>query len=144
MNTNINSPNKNNRASIDSADCIPRPQRERHHRVPQYGLVSLDEEGRDAIGKSDTPSPPIHYGGDGVIVSNDSRRLALGDFYSPTKNSTFTTPGDGDGSGVTMSVRAQNKTTSGFDLLKQTKRGESSSYSPEVGSYFGMLKQNKE
>ena len=144
MNTNINSPNKYNRASIDSADCIPRPQRERHHRVPQYGLVSLDEEGRDAIGKSDTPSPPIHYGGDGVIVSNDSRRLALGDFYSPTKNSTFTTPGDGDGSGVTMSVRAQNKTTSGFDLLKQTKRGESSSYSPEVGSYFGMLKQNKE
>ena len=35
---------------------------------------------------------PIHYGGDGVIVSNGSRRLAS-PFLLPTKNSTFTTLG---------------------------------------------------
>jgi len=147
---NINSPNnKNNRVSIDSADCIPRPQRERHHRVPQYGLVSLDEEGRDLNRRNtDTPSPPIHYGGDGVIITNDSQTTAsknLGDFYSPTKkNTTNNLPvgGGGDGAGITMSAQPKQSATAktGFDLLKQTKRGESSSYSPEVGSYFGMLK----
>ena len=148
-NVNINSPNnKNNRVSIDSADCIPRPQRERHHRVPQYGLVSLDEEGRDLNRRNtDTPSPPIHYGGDGVIITNDSQTTAsknLGDFYSPTKkNTTNNLPvGEGGGAGITMSAQPKQSATAktGFDLLKQTKRGESSSYSPEVGSYFGMLK----
>lgn len=155
---NINSPNKINRVSIDSADCIPRPQRERHHRVPQYGLVSLDEEGRDLNRKTDTPSPPIHYGGDGVIISNDSQQRPsqmmtndaammgnLGEFYSPAAKKNTSIAPAGEGGGITMSAQKQNTVSGkiGLDLLKQTKRGESSSYSPEVGSYFGMLKQNK-
>ena len=59
---NINSPNKINRISIDSGIVFLDHNESDITRVPQYGLVSLDEEGRDLNRKTDTPSPPIHYG----------------------------------------------------------------------------------
>jgi len=124
------------RASIDSADC---GQQRQAVRVPQYGLVALDED--DATNRTDTPSPPIHYGGDGVIFEDCN----LGDFYK--NNSTPTA--NKNNKNENEQVPTQRHPTS-IDILKRdgaNRLGESSSYTPDAGRFFGLStfgSQNKE